>query len=393
MTALSSFVDLPLEEKESLGVLFTPAEIAQQPETWRTTLSIFERQQAEIAAFLEAVGVHDAIKDRPSVFLIGAGTSDYIGQALEALLRCQWGCEVTAVASTELLPNLEDYVIPGKRYLWISFSRSGDSPEGVAVLERALEQHSAISHVVITCNAEARMAALCQGMKQAYVIVLDDAVNDRSLAMTSSFTNMIIMGQCLAHTWSLESYKPLLEALVSAGEELLVSAEAHARLLSWRGFARICFVGGGALASVAKESALKVLEMTAGQIKTMSETVLGLRHGPMAALDKGTLFVCLVSGDLRRAQYARDLLREIGQKDVVAERFAVGPAGLTEMLSVECDTYLPIGVEVEDSYRPVLDVIFGQTLGLYCSVAHQLKPDAPSAGGVINRVVQKFQIY
>jgi tagatose-6-phosphate ketose/aldose isomerase len=48
---------------------------------------------------------------------------------------------------------------------------------------------------------------------------------------------------------------------------------------------------------------------------------------------------------------------------------------------------------MDDAYRPVVDVIFGQLLGLYCSVAHELKPDSPSPDGVINRVVQKFRIY
>jgi tagatose-6-phosphate ketose/aldose isomerase len=393
LTALSSFVDLPFEQKEALGLLFTPAEIAQQPNTWRTTLSIFEQHQAQIAAFLDGAGVSASVEDRPSVVLIGAGTSDYVAQALESLLRSKWGCEVSAVASTDLLPNLDEYIVPGRKYLWISFSRSGDSPEGVAVLEQVLQRYPSISHIVVTCHAEARMAALCEGVANAYVIVLDDAVNDRSLAMTSSFTNMIVMGQCLANAWSIASYKPLLEQLVLAGDDLLSSAARQAEEIAKHNFARICFVGGGSLASVAKESALKVLEMTAGQIKTMSETVLGLRHGPMAALDKETLFVCFVSGNTRRAQYARDLLREIGEKSLVAQRIAVGPLSAEENFSPDCDFYLPIRGDVDDEYRLVLDVFFGQLLGLYCSIAHQLKPDSPSAGGVINRVVQKFRIY
>jgi tagatose-6-phosphate ketose/aldose isomerase len=393
VTALSSFVDLPLEEKRARGLLFTPAEIAQQPKTWQKTLSIFEQHQAQIVAFLDAVGVRDSVEKRPAVMLVGAGTSDYVAQALEFLLRDKWGCEVSPVASTDLLPNMEEYVVPGRKYLWISFSRSGDSPEGVAVLEQAIQLYPNVSHLVVTCHAQARMAALCEGIDRACVVVLDDSVNDRSLAMTSSFTNMIIMGHCLANAWSIEEYKPLLEQLVHAGSEFLLRAVQPAEELAARHFARMCFIGGGPLTSVAKESALKVLEMTAGQVKTMSETVLGLRHGPMAALDKETLLICFVSGDKRRAQYARDLLREIDEKQVIAERIAVGPVFAEKDFSADCDLYLPLNIDVDDSYRPVLDVIFGQLLGLYCSVAHQLKPDSPSAGGVINRVVQKFRIY
>ena len=390
---LSSLVDLPVHEQKARGFFFTAREIAQQPDTWKMTLDKFKEHQARICNFLEAVGLRKELEQRPVVILVGAGTSDYIGQALELLLRQKWGCEVSACASTELLPNLEDYVVPGRRYLWISFSRSGDSPEAVAVVERAIELHPGIAHLVVTCNAEARLIAVCKEAARSCVVVLDDAVNDRSLAMTSSFTNMVLIGQCLAHAWSIEEYSAIVERLVRSGRDFLPRAEKEAERIASLGFSRLCVVGTGSLAGVAKESALKVLEMTAGRMKTMSETVLGLRHGPMAALDAETLFLCFVSGDGRRGKYARDLLREVEEKGVTAERIAVGPASAREEIAPYCESYLAVEDDIADAYRPVLDVIFGQMLGMYCSVARDLKPDSPSPGGVINRVVQKFGIY
>jgi tagatose-6-phosphate ketose/aldose isomerase len=391
--SLSSFVDLPVEEQKARGLLFTPREIAQQPATWEATLQIFRQYQGRICSFLEEAGLRGRLETRPAVMLVGAGTSDYIGHALELLLRQKWGCEVSVCASTDLLPNLEEYVVPGRRYLWISFSRSGDSPEGVAVVEQAIQQYPNISHLVVTCNAQARMIAICKKAAHACVVVLDDAVNDRSLAMTSSFTNMIVMGQCLAHAWSIEEYSTIVEQLVRGGRRFLLSAEKEAERAASLGFSQVCMVGTGSLASVAKESALKVLEMTAGQIKTMSETVLGLRHGPMAALDKQTLFLCFVSGEKRRAKYASDLLREIGEKGIVVERIAIGPTSEKSEIEPYCESYLAVEDDIPDAYRPVLDVIFGQLLGLYCSVARELKPDSPSPAGVISRVVKKFRIY
>jgi len=390
---LTSFTSMSAEEQKIRGLFFTPREIAQQPETWKTTLGIFQREQARITGFLEEMGLREALEKRPVVMLVGAGTSDYIGHALVLLLRRAWGCEVLACASTDLLPNIEDYVVPGRRYLWISFSRSGDSPEGVAVLEQAIQQYPDIAHLVVTCNSEAQMIHVCKSAAHSCAIVLDDAVNDRSLAMTSSFTNMIVMGHCLAHAWSIEEYAAINARLVHAGRDLLEIAADEADRTASLDFDRVCFVGSGALASVAKESALKVLEMSAGQVKTMSETVLGLRHGPMAALDSRTLFVCFVSEDQRRAMYARDLLIEIGEKQITGERIAIGPASLAADVASRCDTYLSLQDGITDAYRPALDVLFGQLLGLFCSVAHGLKPDAPSPGGVINRVVEKFRIY
>ena len=119
MKSLSSFVTLPEEEKKARGLVFTPREIAQQPKTWETTLEIFKQHRQRICDFLDSVGVREALEQRPVVMLIGAGTSDYIGQALELLIRQKWGCEVLTVASTDMLPNLAEYVVPGRKYLWI----------------------------------------------------------------------------------------------------------------------------------------------------------------------------------------------------------------------------------------------------------------------------------
>ena len=111
------------------------------------------------------------VESRPVVLLVGAGTSDYIGHALSLLLKRTWGCEVAVCASTELLPNLEDSIVPGRRYLCISFSRSGDSPEGVALIEQAIRLYPEIAHLVVTCNAHARMIPVVGAAAQSCVIV------------------------------------------------------------------------------------------------------------------------------------------------------------------------------------------------------------------------------
>ena len=392
MQGLQELVNLPEQDKEALGITATAREIAQQPLTWRGTRKVFEQHEDQLRAFLEAAGVSEQLEMRPTVVLTGAGTSDYIGQVLTLLLRNEWGCETQAIASTDLLTNMADYLVPGRRYLMISFSRSGDSPEGVAVLHQALEKYPEVAHLIVSCNRHGRMVELVRGHAQAYAVVLDDAVNDRGLAMTSSFSNMVLFGQCLAHIWSTASYEAVFEAVVRAGELFLPVADAAARDLAEGKYKRVCMLGSGALTGVAKESALKVLEMTAGGLKTMAESVLGLRHGPMAALDKETLLVCFASGDARRQSYEADLLREIGTKEVVAQRVVVGPAGASD-LSACSERYLAIEDGVPDLYRPPVDVILGQLLGLYASLAHGLKPDAPSPHGVISRVVGAFQIY
>src|SRR5207245_3408774 len=181
----------------------------------------------------------------------------------------------------------------------ISFSRSGDSPEGVAVLESACKARPDIHHLVVSCNANGRMIRANSDKPQVLGICLDDKVNDRGLAMTSSFSNMVLFGQCLAHYTDLSRYEPLLMQLVQGGKSFLPLAADCAATVARRPYTKACFVGSGPLRAVARESALKLLELTAGEVITMSESALGLRHGPMAALDQDTLFVCFHSTNPR----------------------------------------------------------------------------------------------
>lgn len=394
MTRLLNLVHLSPEEKTNRGLTHTPGEIFQQPATWATTFLNFKERRADVEAFLKTAGIGPNSTEHPIVFLIGAGTSDYIGHALASLFQQSWQCEVSAIASTDLLTNLEDHILRDRRYLWISFSRSGDSPEGVAVLEKALAQYPNIFHLVVSCNAEGRMIRAHRDDPRVFGLLLDDAVNDRGLAMTSSFTNMVVCGQCLANLWTLDAYEPILHALIASGEKFMEIAAERAAMLADGPYTNACFVGSGALKAIAKESALKLSELTAGRIRTMSESAMGLRHGPLAALNEETLFVCYVSSDSRRQRYEIDLLKEVGSKGVVPTRVAIGLESNREVVDA-CEYFVSpeSHSSIPDAYRPPLDVIFGQLLGLFFSLRCNLKPDVPSPKGMITRVVQNVSIH
>ena len=46
---------------------------------------------------------------------------------------------------------------------------------------------------------------------------------------------------------------------------------------------------------------------------------------------------------------------------------------------------------IDDDYRPAIDVMFGQLLGVFLSLQWNLQPDRPSPNGAISRVVTKRQ--
>ncbi len=392
---LRKLLELTKQEKKERGLEHTPGEISQQPITWSKTYERCQQLQPDLNRILRKCGIGSGGTPSSTVYLVGAGTSDYIGRALAPLLRRRWKCDVYPLPSTTLLTDFDEFHHPSREYLWISFSRSGDSPEGVAVLERALERCDAIRHIVVTCNQNGKMAQLCaRHSERALTVVLDDAVNDRGLAMTSSFTNMLLAGQCVAHADALDEFGNAVSQMVETGGQFLPAAAEVAAAITMLGCTRACFVGSSALHAVADESALKVVELSAGKVTTLAETPLGLRHGPMSSVDSNTLFVAFLSSDARRRGYELDLLREIDRKRLGRVRAAVTVQGIDDVspltdycLSLDCPNTFP------DDYRPVLDVMFGQLIGLFSSLRAGLKPDQPSPNGAITRVVQPIKLY
>jgi D-galactosamine 6-phosphate deaminase/isomerase len=391
---LQALIGASEKEKQTRGTLWTPSEILRQPATWKTTYKICGERRPDLIEFLSTAGISATHHPRPSVFLVGAGTSDYVGGALVYLLRRLWRCEVSAVPSTDLLTNIEDSVFPNRPYLWISFSRSGDSSEGLAVLEAAIARYPEVRHLLVTCNRQGRMAAVCEKTPgRAFVLALDDSANDRGLAMTSSYTNMVVAGHCLAHLFSADDYANTFSELLKTGERFLSDAGEAATAIAQQDFSRACFVGSGVLRAVAQESALKVLELTAGKIATMSESALGLRHGPMSALDENTLFVSFLSRDQRRRSYELDLIEEIHRKRLGKLRVVVSPDSIDRMETL-ADHVLSLNAPgLDDQYRAPVDVMLAQLLGLFCSLRLGLKPDCPSPNGAITRVVSHLNIY
>ena len=394
MNALHKLLAVAEAEKARLGVEATPAEIAQQPEMWRDTAERFVSAAPRLRALLSQVGLPGSPAE---VIFTGAGTSDFVG-------RCAAG-PVSAALRTRAIPcpttNIvthPDYALPSDRpALMVSIARSGSSPESVAAMEIALSKRPQVRHLVITCNEDGALARLARDQgDRAFALVLHPRTNDRGLAMTSSFTSMVVASLGLAHLDRPDEYQGLVGRLAAAGERLLEVAPDIAESLARRDPGRACFLGSGALVGAAVECHLKLQEMTDGQIICLYDTFLGLRHGPRAAIRDDTLVVCLLSPDPYVRRYELDLIRgnrehQIGLAHLLlADRDSAELRGLADHLIA----YDPEGeLALPDHMLPPAAAIVGQLLGLFSSLARGLKPDAPSAAGVIHRVVEGVTIY
>jgi tagatose-6-phosphate ketose/aldose isomerase len=212
--------------------------------------------------------------------------------------------------------------------------------------------------------------------------------------MTSSFSNMLLAGQCVAHLETLDQFESIVSQIAASGKKFLPAAAQVAAQVTTLGCTRACFVGANALRGVADECALKVVELSAGRVTTLAETPLGLRHGPMSSVDGQCLFVAFLSSEPCRRGYEVDLLREINKKRLGRVRLAIAAADCSDFTDL-VDDCLSLGLpeDFPDNCRPVLDVILGQLLGLFASLRCGLKPDQPSPNGAITRVVQPIKLY
>ena len=99
---------------------------------------------------------------------------------------------VHAIGTTDIVASPELYISPAVTTLLVSFARSGNSPESVGAVKAAERISDKVQHLFITCNAEGELAKLAGEKENCFSIVLAPETNDRSFAMTSSFTSMYL---------------------------------------------------------------------------------------------------------------------------------------------------------------------------------------------------------
>ena len=375
--ALQALAGATPAEQEQRGFSNTVAEILQQPALWAATAA--DEALASVLA--------GALEPRPqAVVLTGSGSSSYIGEALAPGLQAALGVPVTAVPAGTLLTHWRQTLPPGDTLL-VSFARSGDSPESLGVVDALLALAPRCRHLFVTCNALGELARRYRTAPAA-VALLDPRSNDRSLVMTSSFTSLFLAGRMLAGPADRARWQAL--ALQAGGEAReLFSGPAQALAdLADTGFDSVLYLASGGRYGGARESALKMLEMSGGRVRVMDETFLGLRHGPMSALRADTVLVAMLARDPRVRAYELDLLAELTAKGLGMRRILIG-AG-PDVTAGESD--VRIGCGLDDVDATLIDVVAGQLLALFRCLALGQQPDAPSQG-VLTRVVQPFRIH
>ncbi|MFJ3030005.1 SIS domain-containing protein [Curtobacterium sp. NPDC087080] len=355
----------------------THREILQQPDSWQRLVASLDDRRAALDAFLQPLLADPDLR----IVLTGAGTSAFVGDIASVDLRRHLGRRVESIATTDVVADPHGSLGDPGRVLLVSFARSGNSPESVAATRVVDDVAPGAHHLVVTCDPAGSLAREHRGQDRSFVLDMPAETNDTGFAMTSSFSTMLLA--------VLLAFRPELVAgtgaLVAAARTI---AGLEARIASLaEGTERVVYLGSGALQGLARESALKLLELTAGGVVSFFDTPLGFRHGPKAVAGAHTLVVVYGSADPYTARYDADILREL-RGDGTVRVVSVGGDADDER-SFPLDDLAGL----DDAFRSVALVGFAQLLALATSVAHGCTPDNPFPGGTVNRVVQGVTIH
>ena len=374
---------------------FTYNEIHQQPAMWRKELEALLQSKAAISAFM-----HKYLTPETDIVLTGAGTSAFIGDAICPVMRGMWH-NVRSVPTTDLITHAEYLLEADRPLLLISFARSGNSPESVGAVNLANKICKNVAHVYITCNKNGKLAQQAvesqKSKEESNILLLQlpEETDDKSLAMTSSFSTMLLTCLMLGHIDTLEDDAEMIEKAVKNAEAVIERYEEPLKAIAERPFERGVFLGSGALKGIAEECHLKLQELTDGAVVCKFDSFLGFRHGPKAVVNDKSIVVYLVTDDEKVQRYERDLVRQVdgNNKPVAQIIVAAGAKPALEGVNADLLVQMPFGKAETDFYGIVPYVLVGQLLGFYASLAHGLTPDAPSVSDNIHRVVEGVTIY
>lgn len=349
---------------------WTDIEIKQQPQAW---LQVAESvANGDIQQWLSPILARTNLR----IVLTGAGTSAYVGDSLAPFLTQQMQRLVESVSTTDMVSNPEQYLLKNTPTLLISYARSGNSPESVAAATLAEQLVDQCFHLVITCNPQGQLANYATQVQQGYSVLMPEQTLDKSFAMTSSFTSMSIASLCLL---SPDPFS--LKALIHSAQDLIDNKTCDIQALAHQPLKRFIFLGSGAMQGIAREAALKYLELTAGDIDSYCESALGFRHGPKSSVDQHTRILILKDNQAYTAQYDQDMIDEL-----TTDQQALGVHVLTSEDFAGAS-------ELQGPWLGLLYIVYCQFLAMYKSLNMGLTPDNPCPTGEVNRVVQGVKIY
>ena len=377
------------------GCINTASEIAGQAKLWNELSDILRANKQRISDFVKRV---DLQKTR--IILTGAGSSAFIGEALALFAAKSLKVKCEVIHTTDIVSAPETVLFPDIPTLLISFARSGNSPESAGAVLYARKAVKNLQEVAIVCDGSSKLANITSENEKNLVLVMPEGSNDKGFAMTSSVTCMLLAGFAFLNFDKIDEIvndiSLLSQNTMKSSLNLSVMAQKYAKTH----FDRAVYLASGAFKGLAHEGALKMMELSNGEVNACFDSATGFRHGPKTVLKDNTLSLHFISSDPFTAKYDRDLLaemlREKNKNTIVAicgDNEKDLKAG-TDRVSADDIITLISGYGFSgDLCMGISGLVFFQMLAMFKSIELGVTTDNPCPGGQVNRVVKGVTVY
>jgi glutamine---fructose-6-phosphate transaminase (isomerizing) len=336
--------------------------------TWNEILSQGSVWQSLIARLAQSPAVENILtssRKAQSWLFVGCGTSFYLAEAAAACWTMVTGQPARAIPGSEVLLypalNTAQNGVPQA----VVISRSGHTSEAVRAA-RALKRGLHFPTIGITCAEKSALESECDS-----ALVLSEA-DDQSTVMTRSFTSMLIGLQYLAarHNGSAEFIESL-QRMASQAEPLIHSLSSKIEsFVNTHSFADYVFLGQGPFYGIAREAALKVMEMSCSYSQAFHS--LEFRHGPKAIVSPQACLTFFLSETAQQAE--AEVLQEM--KELGGVTIAVCNVASQKVRDA---SDLVIEVNLPGSELALLAPysVPAQLMGFFTGVGKGLNPDHP----------------
>ncbi len=334
-------------------------EILSQGNIWQTVLGEIQESTA-VAEFLgESNG-------KLEFLFVGCGTSFYLAEAAAISWTLLTGKPARAIPASEILLFPQLVRAEGSGLHAVVISRSGRTSEAVRAAN-VLRQELRVRTVGITCCGQTSDLE-----KACDATIKLSAADEQSTVMTRSFTSMLLCLQDLAaqHAGNAQFVKSLQSMATEFAVRIPALAEQIENFVTQHTFADYAFLGQGAFHGLAREAALKVMEMSCSYSQFFH--ALEFRHGPKAIVSPATCLTFLLSETGKDAETeVLEEMKQLGGVTVAVCNRANADIRRASDLVIELDLEAPELALLAPSIVPC------QLLGYFTAMAKGLNPDRP----------------
>lgn len=369
------------------GASLTVEAIVAQPRLWQEGLAQIKARHADIEAFWAKC------EPRTSILITGAGSSLLAAQASVNWLRSVVPNHIEVVPATDLILMPESVQ---ENTVLVSVSSSGNTPETVKVVERALTANPKLRHLAVTNNASSRLAQLAQQHPEGLFVPVPEGTSNGSFAATSEFTVPLWYLMLLVAPAGWPEAEKVLPVLQRGMNHFLNNYASEIEQWAAESRNNVVAVGSLSLKAIACETSLKLLEMGNGQVMTAWHSMLEFRHGPKLIINRDATLIGYLAARPEIHRYDIDMMTELArERSAAAQVISIGHDALPAGVKAG-DRYFhfasPELADYHESWTTLLYVAFAQLAGLYNAIELGVTPDTPSRDGKVAKVA-KVTVY